>query len=108
MLDLRNVSVSHSTLRTVDLLRSFSAFIREYANNDGQHDALITEAILLSRIDEESLTESLVLQQEESVESLFGILDSISPSGYYFGSHPGNGSDFGFWECESWLTEDSE
>ena len=42
-----------------------------------------------------------------SVESLFEALESLAPSGYYFGSHPWDGTDFGFWECESWLEEDS-
>ena len=34
------------------------------------------------------------------VESLFNILDSIAPDGTYFGAHPGDGSDFGFWPYE--------
>ena len=34
------------------------------------------------------------------LESLFDDLDSASPDGYYFGAHPGDGSDFGYWEIE--------
>lgn len=36
----------------------------------------------------------------ELVDTLFIKLDEAAPDGYYFGAHPGNGSDFGFWEVE--------
>lgn len=31
------------------------------------------------------------------LENLFYALDWCAPRGYYFGAHPGNGSDIGFW-----------
>ncbi|MEO5047005.1 hypothetical protein ABH029_25870 [Bacteroides thetaiotaomicron] len=34
------------------------------------------------------------------LESLFDTLDSCSPEDYYFGAHPGNGSDYGFWKMD--------
>ena len=30
-------------------------------------------------------------------EDICEYLDSIAPAGYYFGAHPGDGADFGFW-----------
>lgn len=33
-------------------------------------------------------------------ECLFNELNACAPDGFYFGAHPGNGSDFGFWEVE--------
>ncbi len=31
-------------------------------------------------------------------ESLFDTLNDYAPDGYYFGSHEGDGSDFGYWK----------
>jgi len=31
---------------------------------------------------------------------VFGLMDKLAPEGHYFGAHPGDGSDFGFWEIE--------
>lgn len=33
-------------------------------------------------------------------EDIFDLLNDIAPEGYGFGSHPGDGVCYGFWECE--------
>ena len=33
-------------------------------------------------------------------DELFAVLQMYAPVGHYFGAHPGDGSDFGFWEYE--------
>jgi hypothetical protein len=35
------------------------------------------------------------------IAQLEDALNEAAPEGYYFGAHPGDGSDFGFWEVES-------
>lgn len=37
----------------------------------------------------------------EALQTLFDQLESAAPPGHYFGAHPGDGSDFGFWPCET-------
>lgn len=33
----------------------------------------------------------------DDLDHLFNLLNMAAPAGFYFGAHPGDGSDFGFW-----------
>ena len=34
------------------------------------------------------------------IDEMFDVIDEASPDGYVFSAHPGNSSDFGFWNIE--------
>src|ERR1039458_1517376 len=39
------------------------------------------------------------------LESLFDALEAYAPEGFYFGSHPGDGCDYGYWLSEDYIEE---
>lgn len=75
-------SISHGTLRTVDLLESFADELARLGSPVEPPEAW-------EDMDEDTRAEWL--------ESLFDELQSHAPNFTYFGAHPGDGSDFGFW-----------
>ena len=86
-------SVSRGTMRHQDLIPAFLEVLRE-----------TPEYVQLMR-----LVPCHALEDEEAewwdseaaiylLEELFDVLDSYSPEGNYFGAHPGDGSDYGFWQ----------
>ena len=112
----KNVSLSHATMREEDLIPAFCSFLRE--NNPKALDAIQSDYPELPWEGDNLVFEESYLWNDsaypcwnlsgkigESVsfllnETLFDGLNNIAPEGCYFGSHPGDGSDFGFWECE--------
>lgn len=48
----------------------------------------------------EDLPVAVIPNAHEFVDYLATHLNEVAPEGYYFGTHPGNGSDFGFWPVE--------
>ena len=86
-------TVIHGTLRTEDLVE---AFTDEYERLGGRtHNIKLFRAHLL-------LPEGEDREEELSydIEDLYGLLNELAPAGTSFGSHPGDGSDFGFWTYE--------
>lgn len=95
-------SVSHGTLRTCDLVPVFMDVIKdtpEYvqlmqSNNYGL--SVISDPCA---DDEDERWDSEAMSYFLN-ENLFDTLNDYAPEGYYFSSHPGDGSDFGYWKIE--------
>lgn len=91
--------VSSGTLKTEDLLVSF------WQTLESLHSKIPSSVLssLERLVGEDSREEDY--KEEEASElllSLFELLSEASPSGFYFGSHPGDGALFGFWLSEDW------
>ena len=106
-------TVSHSTLRSRDLIEAFSdelsLLVRSDSNRWETADDIRLRNEWLSTVDEardylrilalgeESPDEEIVI---EILEQLTEGLEFFAPEGYYFGSHFGDGADFGFWPID--------
>lgn len=95
------VTIIRGTFRYQDLIPAFLAEIRERD----------LEAYAQIQMSSFSLPPAYAQEDEDSewwtseeayhfLEELFDILNELAPEGFYFGPHPGDGSDFGFWEVE--------
>ena len=105
-------TVSHATLRTEDLIESFADCLESLILLNGDYlsqpanfqvrdilNNLVGESRDLLNEDNEIAEEDIELAQSY-LDSLFEALDSFAPDGHYFGAHPGDASDFGFWAIE--------
>lgn len=87
-------SVSCATTRPQDLI---PAFAWELEHNVGPisaaHKDLVREADALTDYDSENA--------DYILSDLFDALNEYAPPYAYFGAHPGDGADYGFWLSES-------
>ena len=86
-------TVIHGTLLPEDLVQ---AFTDEYERLGGRPSNV---ALFLSHLElPESDSREELLSYD--LEDLFELLNDLAPDGTSFGSHPGDGADFGFWTHE--------
>ena len=88
-----NASVSHGTMRLQNLIPKFADVLRdtpEYAQLMNVVPAHAAENHTSKWWDGETAT--------FHVEDLIDTLNNYAPNGYYFGTHPGDGSDYGYWK----------
>jgi len=81
-------SVSSGTMRPEDLIPSFASALDDLKLSRA-HRKLVNEANRIEDFDSEDAGYIL--------EELFEALEAYAPAYAYFGAHPGDGSDYGFW-----------
>jgi hypothetical protein len=81
-------TISHGTMRPEDLIPTFASVLEDLIEN-GEHAELIAEANSIEDFESEDA--------DAILESLFDALQEAAPAYAYFGAHPGDGSDYGFW-----------
>ena len=103
--ELKNVSLSKATMRPEDLMPVFIYAIRQIdPDNKILMDSMnkLEETMYKEDLDGNILSKEYYESEDcqYDLDYLFDTLDELSPKGYYFGSHHGDGSDYGFWKCE--------
>ena len=92
---LKNFSLSHGTLLNDDLIPAFYEFLESInfkAADEIYNDVDYYYILEFGHYDSETAYYLL--------DELFDKLNELAPDGYYFGAHPGDGSDFGFWQLD--------
>lgn len=103
-------SISHGTMREEHLIPCFMDALDDLKEaeslskcQDVAHYARIDNALMDIEQRRLKLGDAYYASEDASYdlnEVLFDLLNEYAPDGHYFGSHPGDGSDYGFWQEE--------
>ncbi len=99
-------TVSRATMREEDLVPVFMEVLEVYAPVEAQRIKDLIEDEL--RVSYECLVsdcEDRYVWRSDAVayilfEDIWDAMQDIAPDGHYFGAHPGDGCDYGFWPVE--------
>jgi hypothetical protein len=89
-------SIISATLREEDLIPAFEEVL-DTAGVEYERPQSVDKLLSGDTLTDEEMHEVACYLND----TLFDLLDEIAPEGTYFGSHPGDGCDFGFWEAEA-------
>ena len=96
-------TVSEATMRELDLVPAFMDVLSEYYPK--AHQRVLTDIFEVFSITYTDLCGMPLHPAWQSSEisyllheTLWDAMDEIAPAGYYFGAHPGDGSDYGYWK----------
>lgn len=100
-------TVSEGTMRPQDLLPAIMDVLREYYPEAYQ---LVTSIVIsefnIAYRNLRNIGEHIAWQSEEMSwivnEVAWDAMNEIAPDSYYFGAHPGDGANYGFWLIDYW------
>lgn len=95
-------TVSHATLRSEDLVPAFAAELRRLRGALPRDMSNNVRAFLAGKYDTDHGCDVELVQELEEA------LQKYAPDYCYFGAHPGDGADFGFWLSEDWQEQAKE
>ena len=85
-------SISSGTMRSEDLIPAFAWELEQLDRGISSHFSLLQRA-----------HETTAYDPADIVDELVDALNDHAPPYCYFGAHPGDGTDFGFWPYEEFL-----
>jgi len=95
-------TISHGTLRPQDLIPAFLDALRTVdPTYDQLHFAWIPQYLACALVEGDASDWWSSEDCNWCLEDLISRLEESAPEGTYFGTHEGDGSDFGFWPLES-------
>ena len=94
-----DTSIIHGTMRTQDLIPALLEAVQDYAPDHYEQIMVAPFPFIPSYVQDEGDNAPWWDSEEarDKLEELFDILNEHAPENCYFGSHPGDGSDYGFW-----------
>jgi hypothetical protein len=96
-------TVSSGTMRPEDLIPDFTSELSYRAKQNGVPVKQRKAHLSLVKAIETRMEAEDYFETEDAdwdMESLFDALDNYAGPYFYFGAHPGDGSDYGFWLSE--------
>ena len=94
-------TVIHGTMQTKDLINAFTHYLFE-------HDKELIRAYYKDNLEllEAICNDNAGIETDYwssdnaafTLDELFALMDMLSPECYYFGSHIGDASDYGYWQ----------
>jgi hypothetical protein len=94
-------SVSSATMRVEDLVPCFVNELEYRRRNHTLQRAHMRELTAIGkRMDSDGYYDDG--DADNDLEWLFTTMDAYSAPYFYFGAHPGDGADYGYWLSESW------
>ncbi|MFA5340329.1 MAG: hypothetical protein WC332_00990 [Clostridia bacterium] len=98
-------SISSGTMRNEDLIPDFVWELKSLAKSCKWNKAYKKEHLALCARIEKEMEKEGYFDSDDAVydlnEDLFNALDQYAAPYFYFGSHPGDGADYGFWLSEN-------